>query len=196
MAAVVPLAKGATNASQSVSKALTGDIYTRRWQTIKTMGEGKKKRTVVVDHEAHANAVSIGLGVLALGAAATGVAVAMWLGQRKLSYKAPEGGAKMWRLVRLYDPTTKTVVDEPATPAWDEETREYHLVANNAPAPAPTTTDYLPYVSDPSPTEAKETPIDPAAMAVVDKYIEEQLQDPVQGPDLVLVRQSLYDYTI
>ena len=126
MAAMVPFAaKGAGNASQSVSKALTGDIYTRKWTTTKTKGKGKKKKTVVIDHELKANPVSVGLGLLAVGAAATGVGIAMWLTQRKLTHGVPEGGAKKRYIVKRYYPVYKTVtvVDVAAVPdKWVQDT--------------------------------------------------------------------------
>jgi len=126
MAAMVPFAvKGTQSTAGAASKALTGDIYTRKWTTSKVVGKGKKKKTVVIDHELKANPVSVGLGLLAVGAAATGVGIAMWLTQRKLIHGVPEGGAKKRYIVKRYYPVYKTVtvVDVPAVPgkpAWNE----------------------------------------------------------------------------
>ena len=77
--AVPPLV--AYKAATSAQKALTGDIYTRRWVTVE--GKGKKKR--IIEHEAHINPVGIGLGALAIGAAATAGVAALWLAQLKLT---------------------------------------------------------------------------------------------------------------
>ena len=126
-------AKGAANASQKVKTALSGDIYTRRWQS--TKGKGKKKKTV--DHELRVNAVSA--AALAVAGAATVAlgAMALWMTQRKL--KPTDANKTIVRSVRLYEAVYKeetyTVVD---TPAWDE-TVETVNTTWEVPDPYPTT---------------------------------------------------------
>lgn len=68
----------AAKGKQTASKAITGDVYIRRWTTTRTTGKGKKKRTITTEHEAHVNPFSI-----AIGAAVTAVTVggALWLMQ-------------------------------------------------------------------------------------------------------------------
>ena len=75
------LAKGTIDASRGIQKALTGDIYTRRWTEVK----GKGSTAKVVEHEVRVNPVGIGLGAAALGAAAVGVGVALWVMQLKIT---------------------------------------------------------------------------------------------------------------
>ena len=94
--AVPPLV--ALKAAGSAQKALTGDIYSARW----TQVVGKGKHAKIVEHEAHVNPVGIGLGVVALGAAALAVGAALWVGQMRI---AP---------VKLYQ--YRTVVDVPEVP--------------------------------------------------------------------------------
>ena len=71
----------ALKAAGSAQKALTGDIYTRRWTEVK----GKGSKAKVVEHEVRVNPVGIGLGAAALGAAAVGVGVALWVMQLKIT---------------------------------------------------------------------------------------------------------------
>jgi len=70
----------AAKGKQTASKAITGDVYIRRWTTTRTTGKGKKKRTITTEHEAHVNPLSI-----AIGAAVTAVTVggALWLTQMR-----------------------------------------------------------------------------------------------------------------
>ncbi len=78
MAAMIPFAaKGAQNASQTASKALTGDIYT--WKRTRVVGKGKKAH--IVEDELRINPISIGVGA---AATAVGVGVALWIAQLKL----------------------------------------------------------------------------------------------------------------
>ena len=74
------LAKGTTDASRGLQKALTGDIYSKHWTEV--VGKGKKAK--VVDHEVHVNPVGIGLGAVALGAAALAVGAALWVAQMRI----------------------------------------------------------------------------------------------------------------
>ena len=74
------LAKGTTDASRGLQKALTGDIYSKHWTEV--VGKGKKAK--LVEHEVHVNPVGIGLGVVALGAATLAVGVALWVGQMRI----------------------------------------------------------------------------------------------------------------
>ena len=131
--AVPPLiaAKAAQSAAGGLQKALTGDIYIRKWQSVKKRPKSKGGPQIV-DHEAHINPV---MAILGLGAAATAAVAAMWIGQRKLSYGVPEGGAKLRYLVKQYDAIGhyETVIDTPAVPEWDEEVRNYFLVENAKP---------------------------------------------------------------
>jgi len=121
----------AAQAAGKAQKALTGDLYVRRWQSVKKRPKGKGGN-VTLDHELHINPIMV---ILGLGAAATAGVVALWMGQRKLSYDIPEGGAKLHYIVKQYDVEShlETVVDEPAVPAWDEEIRDYYLVADSVP---------------------------------------------------------------
>lgn len=70
----------AKEGAEALNKALTGDIYVRRWTS--TTGKGKKKREV--EHEAHINPlVLIGTAVGA-GLAAVGAGLTLWTVQRKV----------------------------------------------------------------------------------------------------------------
>jgi hypothetical protein len=117
--AVPPIvaAKAATDAQ----KALTGDVYIRKWQTKRTVGKGKKKQTIVRDHEVHVNPLTV---LVAGGVAAGGVlALAMggWFMQKKLA-RSTEPASK-FLITKQYDATVtyKTVVDTPAYKPWHEE---------------------------------------------------------------------------
>jgi len=83
----------AAQAAGKAQKALTGDIYTRRWVSV----EGKGKKAKLVEHEAHLNPL---IAVLGLGAAATAGVAALWLAQLKLT--------------PVHHQTYKTVIDTPA----------------------------------------------------------------------------------
>lgn len=69
------------------TRALTGDIYTRRWTTEKTVGKGKKKRKVVIEHEARVNPVS--LAILAVAGAGAGLLAlgGLWMAQMRVGPK-------------------------------------------------------------------------------------------------------------
>jgi hypothetical protein len=114
MVAPILAAKGLQNAS----KPLTGDIYVRRWTTVK--GKGKKKKEL--DHELHVNPVSVGVAALVAAGAAATVAVGLWLTQQKVG-KTDQAKTKT-RFARLYEAVyeTVTVVD---TPARDETVTTY-----------------------------------------------------------------------
>ena len=73
-------AEAGKKGSEIAAKALTGDIYTRRWTSV--VGKGKKKKAV--DHEVRVNALT--LAIAAVGAASTAAlgAGALWLSQKKL----------------------------------------------------------------------------------------------------------------
>jgi hypothetical protein len=73
-------AKGTTDASRGLQKALTGDIYSKHWTEV--VGTGKKAK--LVEHEVHVNPVGIGLGAVALGAAALAAGAALWIGQMRI----------------------------------------------------------------------------------------------------------------
>jgi hypothetical protein len=93
------IASGGIKAAEHAGRALTGDIYTRRWTTVK--GTGRKKK--LVDHELRVNPVSVGLGLVAAGVAAAGAAAALWFTQRKLT---TETGADLVRVWDIYSTTT------------------------------------------------------------------------------------------
>ena len=120
--------QAADSSRQAVAKSLTGDIYVRRWSTVKKRPK-HKGGPQVIDHELHVNPVSIGLGLVALGGAAAAAAAALWLGQRKLVYGAggTDNPAVMWRIVKQYEAQTKTitVVDQPAVPGHYETVITY-----------------------------------------------------------------------
>ena len=101
----------AAEAAGKAQKALTGDVYVRKWQSVKKRPKSKGG-PLLVDHEVHVNPVMV---ILGLGAAATAGIVALWMGQRKLSYGVPEGGAKLHYIMKQYDAKShlETVVDEP-----------------------------------------------------------------------------------
>jgi hypothetical protein len=111
--------KAVDSSRQAVAKSLTGDIYVKRWSTVRKRPK-HKGGPQVIDHELHVNPVSVGLGLVALGGAAAVAAAALWLGQRKVTYGADDKNpAIMWRIVKQYGAQTQTVtvVDQPA---WDE----------------------------------------------------------------------------
>ena len=97
------------------AQALKNDLYVRKWTSVK--GKGKSKK--VVEHEAHLNPASVGVGAvgLAVGAGLAGLAavLALRFGGRKLA----EGDAELIRIVRIYSAKTEQVkvVDTPAIPA-------------------------------------------------------------------------------
>lgn len=91
--------KAAQSAQGGLQKALTGDIYTKTW--FETVGKGKKAK--LVEKTVHVNPVGIGLGMLAIGAAATAAVGALWLAQLKLT--------------PVHHRTYTTVVDTPEVPA-------------------------------------------------------------------------------
>lgn len=72
--------KATQSAAGGISKALTGDIYTRK----RTRLVGKGKKAHVEEDELRVNPVGIGLGVAALGAGALALGVALWVSQLKL----------------------------------------------------------------------------------------------------------------
>lgn len=107
------IAAGGIKAAEHAGRALTGDIYTRRWTTVK--GTGRKKK--LVDHELRVNPVSVGLGLVAAGVAAAGAAAALWFTQRKLT---TETGADIVRVWDSYGTTYKTVTTQVlVTPATE-----------------------------------------------------------------------------
>ena len=113
-------ARSAGIASSEVKKALTGDVYVRKWTS--STGRGKKKQ--LVDHEVHFNPLVIAGTVVAAGAAATLGMMALWFSQRKLTTTA---GKTIIRRVRIYEPIYKmvTIID---TPAKDVSTTNYRTV--------------------------------------------------------------------
>ena len=97
------LALKATGTAQGgLQKALTGDIYSRKW--VEVRGKGAKAK--IIEHEAHLNPVGLGLGAVALGGAALLGLGALWMAQLKLKPT----------LVKTY----KTVIDVPEVPAYNE----------------------------------------------------------------------------
>jgi len=118
----------ADKASGTASKALTGDIYTREWTTTKTVGKGKKKRTVTTHHSLRTNPVSVGLGLIAIAGAGLLGAGAVWLTQMKLGPKPGKGAncyvnavrtsvatkdkKEQWRIVVRCGAHTKTLTYE------------------------------------------------------------------------------------
>ena len=70
----------AAKGKQTASKAITGDVYIRRWTTTRTTGKGKKKRTITTEHEAHVNPLSIAIGAAVTAATVGG---ALWLAQMR-----------------------------------------------------------------------------------------------------------------
>ena len=118
------IAMAGKKASDGAGKALTGDIYTRRWTS--TRGKGKKK--VAVEHELKANPLSVGIGLLAVGGAALLAGVAVWATQRNVEATP---GKDMVRIVESFDATYKTVtvVEQPAyTTTYPIETPIYEEV--------------------------------------------------------------------
>jgi len=120
------LAKGTIDASRGIQKALTGDLYVKRWTSVKKRPKSQGG-DLAVDHELHINPVgvaiagavgTIGLGALALGAYLFGV-------------RAKVGGTKkIYRIVDEYlgEVEWVKVVDSPYEAPWDEEIRHYYLV--------------------------------------------------------------------
>lgn len=70
----------AKKGGDALNKALTGDLYVRRWTS--TKGTGKKKREI--EHEAHVNPLVLGFAAVAAGVTAVGAGVALWMMQRKV----------------------------------------------------------------------------------------------------------------
>ena len=110
---VLPAIIGA-KAGETATKALTGDIYVRK--TIQTVGKGKDKR--LLEKELHVNPVTLGIGAVAVGGAALLTGAALWFMQKK---PIVSQGKEFVRIAEEKDTTYKTVVDEPAIPAWTEE---------------------------------------------------------------------------
>lgn len=109
------IAAGGIKAAEHAGRALTGDIYTRRWTTVK--GTGRKKK--LVDHELRVNPVSVGLGLVAAGVAAAGAAAALWFTQRKLTTETGADIVRVWDSYgTTYTTTTKTVYDPTKTPPY------------------------------------------------------------------------------
>jgi hypothetical protein len=79
---VVPIvaAGSAAKGTGIASKALTGDIYTRKWITTQTKGKGKKKRVVVTEHDVHVNPVAV---AIAAGVTALTIGGAAWILQMR-----------------------------------------------------------------------------------------------------------------
>ena len=119
-------AQTAQKASTGLQKALSGDLYVRRWQSVKKRPKSKGG-PLVVDHELHVNPlmVAAAAGVGLLGAAVLGV------GAYVFGVRANVSSTKVVRrILDEYEPVyeTVTVVDIAAIPAWDEELRDYYLV--------------------------------------------------------------------
>lgn len=93
---MIPLeaVKRAGNASNS---ALTGDIYTRRWQS-----KPRKKGQAPVEHELRVNPLSLALGAVAVGTTALVGAAALWVTQQKLG-KAVGKDVRVDVVVKLKD---------------------------------------------------------------------------------------------
>jgi hypothetical protein len=115
--AVPPLV--ALKATGSAQKALTGDLYVKRWQTVKKRSKAQGGN-VAVDHELHINPVGIAIA----GAAATAAAAILGLGAymmgARLKVNSGEGAKTVKRIVDIYPPGTDancTIID---TPAWTE----------------------------------------------------------------------------
>ena len=108
-------AKGAQTALERAN-AVKGDIYTRKWETVR----GKGKKRAVVHHEMHVNPgsllVGLAAGVAAAGAAVLGGALALRFSGKQLK----AGGNKYhYYMVDEFDSSSKTVtiVDKPAVAA-------------------------------------------------------------------------------
>jgi hypothetical protein len=134
------LAKGTTDASRGLQKALTGDLYVKRCTSVKKRPKNKGG-DLVVDHELHVNPMgvaiagavgTIGLGALALGAYLFGV---------RANVKSGTGAKRVSRIMDVYAHTHGTIVDSPAIPAWDEELRDYYLVDDDVPPAEPPPTE-------------------------------------------------------
>jgi len=106
MVAPIVAAK-AVQGSVEAAKALTGDIYTRRWQS-----KPKKKGQAPVEHELKLNAVSAAALALGAGAAVTAAGVGLWLMQRKVTSTA---GKTLTRIIDYTD-TTYTVYTQRGLP--------------------------------------------------------------------------------
>ena len=98
----------AAEAAGKAQKALTGDIYTRRWTEV----QGRGKKAKLIENEVRVNPVGIGLGVLALGAAAGAAALALWVAQL--------------RVMPVKELQYDTYIDSPAVPAVEAYTEEFH----------------------------------------------------------------------
>ena len=143
--AVPPLV--ALKAAGSAQKALTGDLYVKRWQTVKKRPKSKGG-DLAVEHELHINPITVGVGLVG-GVAVLGLAAYVGTKALKTSgYRVVKGANKTAiRIVRLYDGVygDVEVIDTPGQVAWIEEVRDYHLVADPLPvAPALPSLPYNP----------------------------------------------------
>ena len=75
-------AEAGKKGSEIASKALTGDIYTRKWATKPKRG---KKQVGEVQHELKVNALTLAILGVGAGATATAAAFALWMTQRTLT---------------------------------------------------------------------------------------------------------------
>ena len=105
----------AKKGSDVASKALTGDIYVRRWTSVPKKG---KRKGVPVEHEVRVNAVTAAVAAVGVGLAALAGGAALWMTQQKLGKSS--GFKTIIRRVRVYEATYKTVtvVDTPAHDEW------------------------------------------------------------------------------
>ena len=122
----------AADAAGKAQKALSGDLYVRRWQSVKKRPKSKGG-PLVVDHELHVNPIMVAAaaGVGLLGAAVLGVGAYVFGVRAKVSETKT-----VRRILDEYTPIYEmvTVVDEPAIPAWVEEIRDYYLVDDTVPS--------------------------------------------------------------
>lgn len=109
----------AKKGSEIASNALTGDVYIRRWKSLK--GTGKKKRET--EHELHVNPLTLAVGAAAAGVAAVGAGIGLWFMQRKIT---ADDGAEMVRIVDWHDPVQTYVQKERTVtvPVWHDPTYE------------------------------------------------------------------------
>ena len=97
-------ARSAGIASSEVKKALTGDVYVRRWQS--TRGKGKKKQ--LIDHELRINAVSGAAIAVGTGLTVLFGGMALWMMQLKVTgFRADKTTT---RTVRIYNATGQGIV--------------------------------------------------------------------------------------
>jgi hypothetical protein len=123
--------KAAGTTQGALQKALTGDLYVKRWQSVKKRPKSKGG-PLVVDHELHINPLT----ALLAGAVAVGGAAVLGVGAYVFGVRANVSSTKVVRrILDEYEPVyeTVTIVDVPAVPAWDEEIRDYMLVADTPP---------------------------------------------------------------